>query len=123
MKPLIGAPTPLPRRRPGLRQRLARSVEARARARPLNRRGTVRPQRGLEYLCARLIERGFVKPPADLGLMREQLVERGIARPFGAPLVVGSRTAWHEPEDAAEQVRDLLGWTRQARSSADSAGA
>ena len=36
-------------------------IFARAHSRPANQRGTVRPQQGLELLCARLIDHGFVR--------------------------------------------------------------
>ena len=99
----------LPRRRLGLRQRLARSVEARARARPLNRRGTVRPQQGLEYLCARLIERGWVAPPPDASELHQRLIRRGAALPFGAPFAAENPDPLREAEDVARKLRPLLG--------------
>ena len=77
---------PLPERASfRLLRALRERVVARALALPQNRRGTPRPQRGLEYLCARAIERGFVRPTRDLGLLHEALYRRGVAKPFGAP--------------------------------------
>ncbi len=101
---------PLPRRWPGVRQRLRKWILARSQARPLNRRGTVRPQQGLEYLCARYIERGIVRPPRDLNALHQDLIRLGIARPFGAPLEPGAdRPGLREADEAARKVRALLG--------------
>jgi mitochondrial fission protein ELM1 len=99
----------LPRRRLGLRQRLARSVAARARARPLNRRGTVRPQQGLEYLCARLIERAWIAPPPDASELHQGLIQRGAALPFGAPFAAENPDPLREAEDVARTLQRLLG--------------
>ena len=86
------------------------AVFARSQARPLNKRGTVRPQQSLEYFCARLIERGIVVPPHDLGALYQSLIRLGVAHPFGAPFVTktdfaGLRVA----DDTAHQVRKMLG--------------
>jgi mitochondrial fission protein ELM1 len=99
----------LPRQGVSPRQRFARWVHARARARPLNRRGTVRPQQGLEYLCARLVERGFVRPSRDPEELCEALIRRGVAKPFGAPLDATDRTPFREAEQVAARIRSLLG--------------
>jgi mitochondrial fission protein ELM1 len=99
----------LPPRRPGPLQRLARSVEARARARPLNRRGTVKPQQGLEYLCARLLERGWIAEPPDASALHRSLIQRGAALPFGAPWAAENPPPLHEAEDVARTLQPLLG--------------
>lgn len=92
-------------------------VFARSQARPLNKRGTVRPQQGLEYFCARLIERGIVLPPRDLNALHQSLVRRGIIHQFGAPIVATSPHAGlRVAHDAAQQVRQLLGLGEHARS-------
>lgn len=44
-----------------------------------NRRGSIRPQQGLQYLCARALERGWVLPPRDLESLHEQLCSQGFA--------------------------------------------
>lgn len=86
------------------------AVFTRSQARPLNKRGTVRPQQSLEYFCARLIERGFVVPPHDLGSLYQNLIRLGVAHPFGAPLVAKTDSAGlRVADDAARQVRKLLG--------------
>ncbi|MGD8957715.1 MAG: ELM1/GtrOC1 family putative glycosyltransferase, partial [Chromatiaceae bacterium] len=50
---------PLPEAHPGLRTRVAEAVLRRSRKPRINKRGTIRPQRGLQYLCARAIDRGW----------------------------------------------------------------
>jgi mitochondrial fission protein ELM1 len=101
---------PLPARRLSLSARVEEWVEARAHATPLNRRGTVRPQRGLEYLCARLLERGLVLSPRDTTRLEEKLIEQKIAEPFGAPLLLGRRPALREAQEVARRLRPLLGF-------------
>ncbi len=101
---------PLPARRLGLFARAEEWVEARAHATPLNTRGTVRPQRGLEYLCARLLERGIILGPRDTRKLQEKLIEQKIAEPFGAPFRTGRRPALREAQEVARRLRPLLGF-------------
>jgi hypothetical protein len=84
-----------------------------ANSRPVNTRGTARPQQGLEYLGARLIERGIVRPPADLNQLHQNLYQLNVALPFGAPVAIGGGVALHEAETVAGRVRDLLGYGSQ----------
>ncbi|TDJ20488.1 MAG: hypothetical protein E2O69_03610 [Deltaproteobacteria bacterium] len=67
-------------------------VIKRANSRPKNRRGTTRPQQGLEYLCARLIERGLIIPPS-----------------VSLPAAPGNTL--DDGEEVARRVRHLLGLT------------
>ena len=83
-------------------------VVARAAARPAGPRGTGRPQRGLEYLCARLVERGFVRPTRDLDRLHDDLIRRGVAQRFGAPTAFRSAQPLGETQAVAERVRRLL---------------
>jgi len=99
------------------------TVFARAQARPLNKRGTVRPQQGLEYLCARLIERGIVLPPHDLTALHQSLIRYGIIRPFATPVATTTPCAGlHVADDAAEQVRKLLQLGEHAAMSGNDTG-
>jgi hypothetical protein len=64
----------------------------------------VRPQQGLEYVCARLIQRGIIRPPRDLKLLQASLrAARGDD--------VEPRT---EVEEVAEGIREMLGLRRFA---------
>jgi mitochondrial fission protein ELM1 len=107
-KPLYIYPVPV-RSTPWLW--LSRWVATRARAEPRNRRGTVRPQQGLEYLCARLVERALVLPPRDLEGLHQSLIDRGIARRFGTPLSLEPCRPFAPAAEAAVQVRARLGFT------------
>jgi hypothetical protein len=44
-----------------------------------NKRGSIRPQQGLTYLCARWIERGWVLPPTGPEHWQKAIVDRGLA--------------------------------------------
>ena len=101
---------PLPKRQPGLKQQLQDWVEARSKACPLNKRGTVRPQQGLEHFCAWLIARGFVHPRRDLEALSRSLMRLGVARPFGEPLETGTRPPLREADKVAGKVQELLGF-------------
>lgn len=101
---------PLPGGAPSVKSRLQRWVYDRSQERPLNKRGTVRPQRGLERLCARLVERGFVEPPRSLELMHESLLRDGSVRRLGEPLTLTpAAPPTREVDLVASRVRDLLG--------------
>ena len=100
---------PIPERPIGLWGRLEDWVSARAHARRLNRRGTVRPQRGLDHLCARLIALGIVQPRRSVDRLHDTLFRLGIARPFGTPLETWETPALNETDDVAHSIRGLLG--------------
>ena len=109
---------PLPARRLGLMARLRAWIVSRSRARPANNRGTVRPQQGLEYLCARILASGIVLPPRDLRALHQRLFDLGVARPFGSPLEAGPRPCLNETERVADRVRAMLGlWDVQDETS------
>ena len=100
---------PLPERAPGVRARLAEAI-VRCSQRPrYNKRGTVRPQRGLQYLCARMVDRGLAHPRRDLAKMHALLVERGVAQMFGDRIEQAVRPVLRETERVAQRVRRLMG--------------
>ena len=104
----------LPLKPPTWWHRLGSSIEGWSQRRPRNSRTTVRPQRGLEYLGARLIEKGYVRPPRDLEYLQSRLFQSGAATPFDdlccakRPSVSASRCASAELKDVARRVRQLL---------------
>jgi mitochondrial fission protein ELM1 len=106
---------PVPEEIRGLRSRIARRIALRAHAHPANRRGTDRPQKHLEYLCARLIERGIVAPLPNLDAFHQALVDRGVARhfrdigDFDSAGPTSSGPALHEVEEVADWIRSKLG--------------
>lgn len=79
---------PTPARRPGIWQRLSAEIAERAVRPRFNRRGSIRPQQGQTYLCARALERGWILPPRNLETLHQSLYEKGLAAPFGQPLPV-----------------------------------
>lgn len=90
--------------------RFSRWVARQAQAEIRNKRGSVRPQRGLQYLCARLIDRAWVLPPRDTAALYQAMIERGFARMFGAPLDLQPRIPLCESVELAVRVRDFLGF-------------
>jgi len=88
---------------------LANAVTARAYAKPVNRRGIERPQRGVELLCAKLLARGFVRTSGHSRRLHEQLVERGLARIFDGKLASMPPDQLSEVRLVADRVRKLIG--------------
>jgi len=101
---------PVPKWRYGLRRVLNEWAVKRAFARPLNRRGTIRPQQGLEYLFAKGIATGLLPPPRDLEALHRNLVQHGIARLFGAPLDLTPRAPLHETDAVAREILRRMGY-------------
>jgi len=101
---------PVPKWRHGLRRILNEWAVSRAFARPLNRRGTIRPQQGLEYLFAKGIATGLLPPPRDLEKLHDNLIRRGIARPFGVPLDLTPRPPLHETDAVAREILRRMGY-------------
>lgn len=85
------------------------AVVRRAQAQPVGKRGTGRPQQGLELLCARLVERGWVRPTRDLALLHDDLMRRGLAVAFGDPPPASISAPGFETARVAARVRALLG--------------
>jgi mitochondrial fission protein ELM1 len=100
---------PLPEVKPRLRARVAEAVMRRSRKPRINKRGTIRPQRGLQYLCARLIDRGWVRPRRDLKMLHQALVGAGAAQMFGEEMRPGEHSGLHEAATVAARVRQMLG--------------
>jgi len=91
----------------GWMARLRRRIVERAFRPSYNKRGSIRPQQGLTYLCARLIERGRVRPPAGLAELQRTLVENGFAAWIGDDAVPSRR--WHDELDGlVEAIVDRL---------------
>ena len=99
---------PLPERSATLGIRLKEWLVRRAQQPRRNKRGTVRPQRGLAYVCGRLIERGTVQPRRDLNALHQALVQHGFAHFFGESFSLASRPRLQEFATVARQVRHLL---------------
>jgi mitochondrial fission protein ELM1 len=104
----------LPKRQPGWWVQVKEWVVARSQVQRFNARGTVRPQQGLEYLCARLVAWGIILPQPDLHVLHETLVGRGIAHFFGEPLDTTNRPVLRESDEVARRVRVLMGMTEKS---------
>ncbi len=110
--PLI---VPLPERAVGPWARLSAAVAARARRPVYNRRGSIRPQQGLAYLCARAVERGLVLPPRELAALHARLCADGLAAMFDAQSPSPRRaTPVAELDDMLPAVLDTLQLTPAA---------
>ena len=111
---------PLPKQQLDLWTQLKEWIVARGEKQRLGHRGTIKPQRGLQYLCARLVERGIILPQPDLHILHETLVGSGIAQFFGSSLSPTSSAALREVDDIARRVRMLMGIvSRSERGKAD----
>jgi hypothetical protein len=100
---------PLPERPLGFRWP-AEWIARRAEARPRKAKGTVRPQQGLEYVCARLVGAGLVRPPRQLHQLHDALIRAGAARRFGAPFDWSPCLPLRDVDVVARRVRLLLGF-------------
>lgn len=89
--------------------RLVDAVAARAQAQPRNRRGSIRPQQGLEYLCARLLEKGILQPRRDLRQLHLDLVARGIAGYLGVSDPPTTVQPLREADELAAELRRRMG--------------
>jgi uncharacterized protein len=65
--------------RSGLWQRLGSAVADRAARTRYNRRGSIRPQQGLTYLCARLLAARWILPGRNLNQLHDDLLLNGAA--------------------------------------------
>ena len=87
-------------------------VAGRATRPRFNRRGSIRPQQGLNYLCARALSRHWVLPPRDLPALVQRLIQSGQAAPFtGAEQQVAlaaEKRPSHSAENALSETIDRI---------------
>ena len=95
-------PTKPPRR---LFDRISQWVAMRATQPQYNRRGSIRPQQGLQYLCARILERNWVLPPRDLERLHDALYDAGYATSSDAM----SPTSYQPPSVLEKAVEQIIG--------------
>jgi mitochondrial fission protein ELM1 len=113
---------PLPERPLGFRWP-AEWIARRAEARPRKAKGTVRPQQGLEYVCARLVGAGIVRPPRHLDQLHDALIRAGAARRFGAPFDWSPCRPLRDGDVVARRVRVLLGFDPSVKPDASESSA
>ncbi|HEX2930068.1 MAG TPA: ELM1/GtrOC1 family putative glycosyltransferase, partial [Candidatus Binatia bacterium] len=105
---------PLPEQKLDLWTQLKEWIVARSEKQRLGVRGTIQPQTGLQYMCARLVERGIILPQPDLHLLHQTLVGSGNAQFFGSSLSPTSSAELREVDDIARRVRTLMGMPQEA---------
>ncbi len=89
---------------------IADAITERAYARPTNRRGIERPQRGFELVCAKLVAGGWIRPSHHIQRLHRCLVERGLARYFDGTFSDAPTRRHSEVREVADRVRGLLGF-------------
>jgi hypothetical protein len=105
---------PLPKQQLDPWTRLKEWIVARSEKQRWGHRGTIQPQTGLQYLCARLVERGIILPQPDLHTLHQTLVGSGIAQFFGSSLSLTGSAGLREVDDIARRVRILMGMPQEA---------
>jgi len=105
---------PLPKQQLDLWTQLKERIVARSEKHRLGNRGTIQPQTGVQYVCARLVERGIILPQADLHILHQTLVGSGIAQFFGSRLNPTNSAGLREVDDIARRVRMLMGMPPEA---------
>jgi uncharacterized protein len=98
---------PLPEGRPGFLQRLGDRLATLARQPRLNRRNSIRPQTGAQYLAARLLAAGIVLPSRDMAGLHADLARRGLAARFGE--AEAPAASYSELEAVASEVLQRTG--------------
>ena len=106
---------PIPKQQLDLWTQLKEWIVARSEKHRWGNRGTIQPQTGVQYVCARLVERGIILPQADLHILHQTLVESGVAQFFGSSSNPTSSAGLREVDDIARRVRMLMGMPREAR--------
>lgn len=99
---------PLAERASGTRRRVADWVVQQANSDRFNKRGSRRPQEGLQYACARLLQKRVFVPRRNMPALHQALVEQGVARIFDGRIDPWSPPVWHETDWVAQRIRAML---------------
>ena len=91
---------------------LGDAVASRAYARPLNKRGIERPQRGVQRFCAGMLARGWVRTGGHSRLLHESLIARGLAIYFDGSLPPPPESSVNEMNRVAVRVRTMMGFEK-----------
>jgi hypothetical protein len=86
------------------------AVARRAYARPLNKRGIERPQRGLQRFCAGMLAKGWVRTGGHSSLLHESLIARGLAVYFDGSPPPPPASRIDEMKRVADRVRTMMGF-------------
>lgn len=98
----------LPEGKPDLRRRIADWVVMQAEQDRFNARGSRRPQEGLQYACARLLDHRIFLPRRDMPSLHETLLEQGVARLLADSLEIWKPRRWSEMRQVAQRIRAML---------------
>lgn len=98
----------LPEGKPDWRRRIADWVVTQAEQDRFNARGSRRPQEGLQYACARLLDHRVFLPRRDMSSLHETLLTQGVARMLGDSLELWQPQPWSEMQQVAQRIRLLL---------------
>ncbi|MDA3919296.1 MAG: ELM1/GtrOC1 family putative glycosyltransferase [Salinisphaera sp.] len=99
---------PLAERAPDARRRLADWVVRQAGTDRFNARGSRRPQEGLQYICARLVQKRVFVPRRNMPALHDALIDQGVARIFNGRLERWTPPVWHETDWVAQRIRAML---------------
>ena len=91
---------------------LGDAVARRAYARPLNKRGIERPQRGVQRFCAGLLAKGWVRTGGHSRQLHESLIAHGLAVYFDGSLPPPPGSSVNEVDRVAERVRTMMGFEK-----------
>jgi mitochondrial fission protein ELM1 len=81
-------------------------------ARPLNKRGIERPQRGVQRICAGLLAKGWVRTGGHSRQLHESLIAHGLAIYFDGSLPPPPASSVNEMNRVADRVRTLMGYEK-----------
>ncbi|MES1940363.1 hypothetical protein T5B8_08974 [Salinisphaera sp. T5B8] len=99
---------PLAERKRSPRQRVADWVYRQSQTDRTNARGSRRPQQGLQYLSARLVEQRILLPRRDMAALHAQLEQEGLARRFEGRLEIWTPREHDELKRLAADIRQRL---------------
>jgi mitochondrial fission protein ELM1 len=91
---------------------LGDAVASRAYARPLNKRGIERPQRGVQRFCAGMLAKGWVRTGGHSRLLHESLIAHGLATYFDGSLPPPPTSSVNEMNRVADQVRTMMSFEK-----------
>lgn len=88
------------------------AVARRAYARPLNRRGIERPQRGVQRFCAGLLAKGWVRTGGHSKQLHESLITHGLAVYFDGSLPPPPKSSVNEVNRVVDRIRPMMGFEK-----------
>jgi hypothetical protein len=93
-------------------RKLGDAVARRAYARPVNKRGIERPQRGVQRFCAGMLARGWVRTGGHSKLLHESLIAHGLASYYDGSLPPPPASSVDEMNRVADRVRTMMGFAK-----------